>query len=816
MCGLRNKLVHMLAFRPPQATYELRLREQKKQRVNKKQRYYSFDDSGYFNLQNNAEQQLTLINDQQYLHRRRKTVRNPELYPEYDFIKIPNKKIHLDEEIVVRSDICKITSYFLNQNNNQQIASVHLDKNSDYVILFSHGNACDLGTMIDKLIKLVSYTKINVFAYEYSGYGQSEGKSNDLSIIRNIQVAYNFLVHQLGYKPTQIIVYGYSIGSGPSVTLSSNPQFPIGGLIIESGFSSGLRVISNKIEDTPYYDLFPNIDRIQLIRCPIFIMHGANDKIISDEHAKQLAQKSNNLYELWIPDNVGHSGIDTDLQYRKCYFQKLREFIDYITLQNENIPDLIDKNTAKSHEVTTFFRNTSSYKYYYQLLNIYSMLQEYQLIQNVQIQVQKIQKKYPLISNVDQFQNDLITLFSIQNQESLKKQLLTLLHQYKLPIQSLEFNQLTRKENLIIIKSNNAEIKLTMNGRFIYNHLEQNITYQIFPNKCIYHGQINNKKPNGEGSFKWDNGEYYIGQWLNAQKHGFGQWTGTQEDYYIGQWVNGQQDGLGEHKWNGDVYFGQWKNSVKNGYGVEQFQNGDKYIGNYYCGKPQGQGEYRWVDGSIYQGQFLEGMRHGYGRYVNKNGIIYEGEYQNDKKHGIGKITHKDQQNSFVNDSRNNQGVFQQLNDKIEDSNQKQNKLQSHNTINQDKSKQEITQRENRSNSSSQNYQSYLYSTYLNTYQNPNLSPKNNKLRQLQLPGVSKQPSQITSQSNRAYSMNNKRISQRSQIKQNYKSTSIDLEDIYIGDAYRTIKKKQTSFKNHNNLYLINNNKKSIKNVFVY
>ncbi|CAD8067485.1 unnamed protein product [Paramecium sonneborni] len=359
MCGLRNRLVHMLAFRPPQATYELRLRESKKQKVNKKKRYYSFDDSGYFNQQNNSEQQLPLTNDQQCLNKKRKNVRNPEQYPEYDFIKIPNRKIHQKEEIIVRSDTCKVTSYFLNQNNNQQIASVHLDRNSDYVMLFSHGNACDLGTMIDKLIKLVNYTKTNVFAYEYSGYGQSEGKSNDISIIRNIQVAYNFLVHQLGYKPTQIIVYGYSIGSGPSITLSSNPQFPIGGLIIESGFSSGLRVISNKIEDTPYYDLFPNIDRIQLIRCPIFIMHGANDKIISTEHAKQLAHRSNNLYDLWIPENVGHCGIDTDIQYRKSYFQKLREFIDYVTFQNENIPDLISKNTAKSHQATI-------YKHYYQ------------------------------------------------------------------------------------------------------------------------------------------------------------------------------------------------------------------------------------------------------------------------------------------------------------------------------------------------------------------------------------------------------------------------------------------------------------------
>jgi len=45
-------------------------------------------------------------------------------------------------------------------------------------------------------------------------------------------------------------------------------------------------------------------------------MHGANDKIISDEHARQLASKTNNLYELWIPENVGHCGIETDIQNR--------------------------------------------------------------------------------------------------------------------------------------------------------------------------------------------------------------------------------------------------------------------------------------------------------------------------------------------------------------------------------------------------------------------------------------------------------------------------------------------------------------------
>ncbi|CAD8068282.1 unnamed protein product [Paramecium sonneborni] len=822
MCGLRNRIVHILAFRPPQATYELRLRESKKrQQVNKKQRYYSFDDSGYFNKQNNTEQQLILTNDQQYLHRKRKTVRNPELYPEYDFIKMPNKKIHSDEEILVKSDICKVTSYFLNQNNNQQIASVHLDRNSDYVMLFSHGNACDLGIMIDKFIKLVHYTKINVFAYEYSGYGQSKGKSNDITIIRNIQVAYNFLIHQLGYKPTQIIVYGYSIGSGPSVTLASNPQFPIGGLIIESGFSSGLRVINNKIEDTPYYDLFPNIDRIQLIQSPIFIIHGANDKIISEDHAKQLAQKSNNLYDLWIPQNVGHCGIDTDIQYRKCYFKKLKEFVDCIINNINYLQILLFKMkvfliqykkilpSLMMLQPINIFIKLNYFEY------IFNQLPEYQLIQKVQLQVQRIQKKYPLISNVDQFQIDISKLFSIEDQETLKKQLLIVFHQQKLSILPIEFNQLSKKDNQIIIKSINSEIKLAMNGRLTYIQHQHNISYQIFSNKCMYHGQVLNNKPNGEGCFRWNNGEQYIGQWSNAQKHGFGQWIGTQDDYYIGQWVNGQQDGLGEHKWNGDIYFGQWKNSVKNGYGVEQFQNGDKYIGNYFYGKPQGSGEYRWIDGSVYLGQFLEGMRHGHGRYVNKNGIIYEGEYVNDQKNGIGQLINKDgtqYYGSFTNDHQDGQGISTKQT--IEgDQIQNQQQFLNH-SKNQEKLKKQSPSNDKKNNSSSY-YQSQLYQTYLNSYQQPSFRQKIQQ--KLELPQCSKSNNKSQSQSTRSYSMNHKRTSQiQKNVKQNQKSTSIDLKDIYIGDAYRTIKKQQATFKDNNYLFLLNNNKKSIKNVFVY
>ncbi len=78
---------------------------------------------------------------------------------------------------------------------------------NEYVILFSHGNATDLGEMHD-ILKTTCYTlQTSVFAYDYSGYGQSTGKPNDINIIYDIHAAYYFLIYNLGYEWHNIILY---------------------------------------------------------------------------------------------------------------------------------------------------------------------------------------------------------------------------------------------------------------------------------------------------------------------------------------------------------------------------------------------------------------------------------------------------------------------------------------------------------------------------------------------------------------------------------------------------------------------------------
>jgi len=51
-------------------------------------------------------------------------------------------------------------------------------RNARVTLLFSHGNAEDLGMLYHRMKDLARALKVNVMAYEYSGYGLSTGMSS--------------------------------------------------------------------------------------------------------------------------------------------------------------------------------------------------------------------------------------------------------------------------------------------------------------------------------------------------------------------------------------------------------------------------------------------------------------------------------------------------------------------------------------------------------------------------------------------------------------------------------------------------------------
>lgn len=124
-----------------------------------------------------------------------------------------------------------------------------------YTILFSHGNAVDLGQMTSFYIGLGSRINCNIFSFDYSGYGVSSGKPSEKNLYADIEAAWQTMRTRYGITPDNIILYGQSIGTVPTVDLAS--RYEVGAVILHSPLMSGMRVAFPDTKRTWFFDAFP-------------------------------------------------------------------------------------------------------------------------------------------------------------------------------------------------------------------------------------------------------------------------------------------------------------------------------------------------------------------------------------------------------------------------------------------------------------------------------------------------------------------------------------------------------------------------------
>lgn len=178
------------------------------------------------------------------------------------------------------------------------------NQSAHYTVLFSHGNAEDIGDL-SEFMKEFTQHGFNVIAYDYSGYGSSNGKPSERAVLANADAVYDYLVTKRGIAPERIIVWGRSIGSGPSVHLAVTHK--VGGLVIESGFTSAFRVMT-RIRIVPF-DRFDNLQKIVNITCPVLVIHGKEDEIIPFRHGQLLFEAARQpKMNFWV-NRAGHNDL---------------------------------------------------------------------------------------------------------------------------------------------------------------------------------------------------------------------------------------------------------------------------------------------------------------------------------------------------------------------------------------------------------------------------------------------------------------------------------------------------------------------------
>ncbi|MCP4566659.1 MAG: alpha/beta hydrolase [FCB group bacterium] len=156
-------------------------------------------------------------------------------------------------------------------------------------LLFCHGNAGNISNRIESIAQF-NRLGLNVFIFDYRGYGQSEGKTTEDGTYLDADAAWQYLTLTRGIEPQQIIVFGRSLGGAIAAQLATqtNPKI----LIVESAFTSLPDAGAKHYPFLPVRLMarfkFNTKEYLTRINVPVLIIHSSVDDIIPFEFGQRL------------------------------------------------------------------------------------------------------------------------------------------------------------------------------------------------------------------------------------------------------------------------------------------------------------------------------------------------------------------------------------------------------------------------------------------------------------------------------------------------------------------------------------------------
>lgn len=155
-------------------------------------------------------------------------------------------------------------------------------------ILYFHGNG---GGLANRAGRFGRYRDagFGIFAVAYRGYSGSTGSPTEAHNIADARLAYDYLIKQ-GLKPSDIVLFGESLGSGVAVQTAA--AVPIAGVILDAPYTSVVEVGAKAYPILPLnwlmVDRYESDKYIAAINAPLLILHGTRDQVIPIEMGQRM------------------------------------------------------------------------------------------------------------------------------------------------------------------------------------------------------------------------------------------------------------------------------------------------------------------------------------------------------------------------------------------------------------------------------------------------------------------------------------------------------------------------------------------------
>lgn len=196
--------------------------------------------------------------------------------------------------------------------------------------LFCHGNAGNIGDRIEKIRRFHEFG-VNVFIFDYRGFGKSQGRPTEEGMYRDAKAAYTYLKSRQDIASERIIVYGASMGGVAAIDLAS--QQKVAALIIDSTWTSAADMAKTIAPFVPSFILTARLDnasKIKTIMVPKLVIHSPDDQSVPFALGQKLFALAPEPKEFLQIFGSHSQGYETS---REIFFPGIRNFLDKYQLR---------------------------------------------------------------------------------------------------------------------------------------------------------------------------------------------------------------------------------------------------------------------------------------------------------------------------------------------------------------------------------------------------------------------------------------------------------------------------------------------------
>lgn len=204
-----------------------------------------------------------------------------------------------------------------------------LPGNPDRTVLLCHGNAENVAESAGYIGDYLRQSLVaDVFVFDYRGYGKCDGSPTEAGVLADSEAALEWICHNTGKSPQEIIIVGHSLGGGPAVHLASQHGCRV--LVLQRTFSSITDAAQLNYPWLPVRyvmrNQYPSAEKIKTCDCPLYQSHGSEDQLIPIELARKLFRNSPSKTKSFneLPGLGHYDPLPPE------YWYELREFVNQV------------------------------------------------------------------------------------------------------------------------------------------------------------------------------------------------------------------------------------------------------------------------------------------------------------------------------------------------------------------------------------------------------------------------------------------------------------------------------------------------------